>query len=56
VNNAVIRTVGERRTEDNLKSHVDLVEMLDIVNLEKGLSLFNYLLLTDICSLMAMYL
>ncbi|KAJ4807131.1 Serine--tRNA ligase [Rhynchospora pubera] len=35
-NNAVIRTVGERRLEDNLKSHVDLVEMLDIVNLEKG--------------------
>ncbi|KAJ1689203.1 hypothetical protein LUZ63_013358 [Rhynchospora breviuscula] len=35
-NNAVIRTVGERRLEDNLKNHVDLVEMLDIVNLEKG--------------------
>ncbi|KAJ3684545.1 hypothetical protein LUZ61_013709 [Rhynchospora tenuis] len=35
-NNAVIRTVGERRMEDNLKNHVDLVEMLDIVNLEKG--------------------
>jgi hypothetical protein len=39
----VIRTVGERRTEDNLKSHVDLVEMLDFVNLEKGLSIFNCL-------------
>ncbi|XP_078174123.1 serine--tRNA ligase-like isoform X2 [Carex rostrata] len=35
-NNAVIRTVGERRTEDNLKTHVDLVELLDFVNLEKG--------------------
>ncbi|XP_078152110.1 serine--tRNA ligase-like [Carex rostrata] len=35
-NNAVIRTVGERRMEDNLKSHVDLVELLDFVNLEKG--------------------
>ncbi|KAJ3688061.1 hypothetical protein LUZ61_017225 [Rhynchospora tenuis] len=35
-NNAVIRTVGERRMEDNLKNHVDLVEMLDIVNWEKG--------------------
>lgn len=35
-NNAVIRTVGERRTEDNLKSHVDLVYMLDFADLEKG--------------------
>ncbi|KAJ3687561.1 hypothetical protein LUZ61_016725 [Rhynchospora tenuis] len=35
-NNAVIRTVGERRMEDNLKNHADLVEMLDILNLEKG--------------------
>jgi seryl-tRNA synthetase len=34
-NNAVIRTVGERRMEDNLKSHVDLVELVDFVNLEK---------------------
>ncbi|KAJ3674711.1 hypothetical protein LUZ60_005327 [Juncus effusus] len=34
--NAVIRTVGVRRMEKGLKSHVDLVTLLDIVNLEKG--------------------
>ncbi|KAJ3674712.1 hypothetical protein LUZ60_005328 [Juncus effusus] len=34
--NAVIRTVGARRMVKGLKSHVDLVTLLDIVNLEKG--------------------
>ncbi|KAL6603480.1 hypothetical protein ACP70R_043841 [Stipagrostis hirtigluma subsp. patula] len=35
-NNAVVRTWGERRSEDNLKNHVDLCRMLGIVDLEKG--------------------
>ncbi|KAL6649407.1 hypothetical protein ACP70R_013631 [Stipagrostis hirtigluma subsp. patula] len=35
-NNAIVRTWGERRLEDNLKNHVDLCQMLDIVDLEKG--------------------
>lgn len=36
-NNAVIRTWGERRTEEKLKNHVDLVKLLDIVDLDKGM-------------------
>ncbi|XP_062210236.1 serine--tRNA ligase-like [Phragmites australis] len=35
-NNATVRTWGERRLEENLKNHVDLCRMLDIVALEKG--------------------
>ncbi|KQK03614.1 serine--tRNA ligase [Brachypodium distachyon] len=35
-NNAIVRTWGERRLEGNLKNHVDLCLMLDIVALEKG--------------------
>lgn len=35
-NNTVVRTFGERRQEEKLHNHVDLVEMLNIVNLEKG--------------------
>jgi hypothetical protein len=36
-NNAIVRTWGERRQEGNLKNHVDLCIMLDIVALEKGI-------------------
>jgi hypothetical protein len=36
-NNAIVRTWGERRQEGNLKNHVDLCLMLDIVALEKGI-------------------
>ncbi|KAK1652285.1 hypothetical protein QYE76_070090 [Lolium multiflorum] len=35
-NNAIVRTWGEKRQEGNLKNHVDLCLMLDIVALEKG--------------------
>jgi len=35
-NNAIVRTWGEKRLEENLKNHVDLCRMLDIVALEKG--------------------
>ncbi|KAK1263150.1 hypothetical protein QJS04_geneDACA009431 [Acorus gramineus] len=35
-NNAVVRTWGERRTEEGLKNHVELVELLGIANLSKG--------------------
>ncbi|TVU48068.1 hypothetical protein EJB05_07690, partial [Eragrostis curvula] len=35
-NNLIVRTWGERRLEENLKNHVDLCRMLDIVALEKG--------------------
>ncbi|KAL6521841.1 hypothetical protein OROGR_018410 [Orobanche gracilis] len=35
-NNAVVRAWGEKRTEPNLKNHVELVELLDIVDLKKG--------------------
>ncbi|BAD87663.1 putative seryl-tRNA synthetase [Oryza sativa Japonica Group] len=35
-NNLIVRTWGERRLEGNLKNHVDLCKMLDIVALEKG--------------------
>jgi len=38
-NNAIVRTWGEKRLEENLKNHVDLCRMLDIVALEKGISL-----------------
>ena len=34
----VVRTHGERREEADLYNHVDLVEMLDIVDLEHGTS------------------
>nr|ACG48959.1 hypothetical protein [Zea mays] len=36
-NNKIVRAFGEKRVEDNLKNHVDLCRMLDIVALEKGL-------------------
>ncbi|EPS69221.1 hypothetical protein M569_05545, partial [Genlisea aurea] len=35
-NNAVIRSWGEKRTELKLKNHVDLVELLDVVDTKKG--------------------
>ncbi|EEC74691.1 hypothetical protein OsI_10395 [Oryza sativa Indica Group] len=35
-NNLIVRTWGEKRMEGNLKNHVDLCKMLDIVALEKG--------------------
>lgn len=31
-----MKEVGERRVEEGLYSHVDLVQLLDIVNLEAG--------------------
>ncbi|KAK1404309.1 Serine--tRNA ligase [Heracleum sosnowskyi] len=34
--NVVIRSWGEKRSEQNLKNHVDLVELLGIADLEKG--------------------
>lgn len=34
--NVVVRTWGDRREEADLHNHVDLVEMLDIVDLDKG--------------------
>ncbi|KAM7273673.1 hypothetical protein ACFE04_028337 [Oxalis oulophora] len=34
--NAVVRTVGERRMEPKLKNHVELVELLGIADLKKG--------------------
>ncbi|KNA19955.1 hypothetical protein SOVF_056730 isoform A [Spinacia oleracea] len=34
--NAVIRTWGEKRTESKLKNHVELVELLGIVDTKKG--------------------
>ncbi|KAK4852278.1 hypothetical protein QYF36_022600 [Acer negundo] len=36
VNNAVIRTWGEKRVEPKLKNHVELVELLGIADLKKG--------------------
>ncbi|KAL3516104.1 hypothetical protein ACH5RR_023006 [Cinchona calisaya] len=35
-NNAIVRTWGEKRTETQLKNHVDLVELLSIADTEKG--------------------
>ncbi|KAJ6816582.1 putative serine--tRNA ligase [Iris pallida] len=35
-NNLVVRTVGERRQEEKLKNHVELVELLGIADLKKG--------------------
>nr|KAJ0213728.1 hypothetical protein LSAT_V11C400174290 [Lactuca sativa] len=35
-NNVVVRTWGEKRTEPKLKNHVELVELLGIADLEKG--------------------
>lgn len=35
-NNAVVRESGTPRQEEGLWSHVDLIQMLDIVNLEAG--------------------
>jgi hypothetical protein len=35
-NNAVVREVGTLRTGEKLYNHVDLVQLLDIVNLEAG--------------------
>ncbi|MQL95271.1 hypothetical protein Taro_027937 [Colocasia esculenta] len=36
VNNAVVRTWGDRRMEERLKNHVELVELLGIADLVKG--------------------
>ncbi|KAL3623308.1 hypothetical protein CASFOL_032124 [Castilleja foliolosa] len=35
-NNAIIRSWGEKRTEPNMKNHVELVELLGIADLKKG--------------------
>jgi seryl-tRNA synthetase len=35
-NNAVVREFGAPRQEEKLYNHVDLVQLLDIVNLEAG--------------------
>ncbi|WOK93106.1 serine--tRNA ligase [Canna indica] len=35
-NNAVIRAWGDKRMEGELRNHVDLVKLLDIVDLERG--------------------
>ena len=35
-NNAVVKTFGEPRQEQKLYNHVDLVQLLDFVDLEKG--------------------
>ncbi|GAB4815456.1 hypothetical protein N2152v2_002502 [Parachlorella kessleri] len=35
-NNAVVKTFGEPRQEEKLFNHVDLVQLLDFVDLEKG--------------------
>lgn len=40
-NNAVVREWGAKRTEDKLKSHVDLVELLGIADLKKGTHSFS---------------
>eukprot|EP00245_Coleochaete_scutata_P003266 TRINITY_DN14767_c0_g2_i4.p1 TRINITY_DN14767_c0_g2~~TRINITY_DN14767_c0_g2_i4.p1 ORF type:complete len:286 (-),score=82.76 TRINITY_DN14767_c0_g2_i4:1609-2466(-) len=37
-NNAVVRTWGEPRDEDKLYGHVDLVHMLEIADLERGVN------------------
>ncbi|BDA47415.1 Serine-tRNA ligase, cytoplasmic [Coccomyxa sp. Obi] len=36
IDNVVVKTYGQRREEDGLRNHVDLVQMLDIVDLEAG--------------------
>jgi seryl-tRNA synthetase len=36
-NNKVIRSWGEKRLEPKLKNHVDLVELLGIADLKKGI-------------------
>lgn len=36
VENVVVKTYGELRTEDGLRNHVDLVQLLGIVDLEAG--------------------
>jgi seryl-tRNA synthetase len=36
--NVIVRTYGEPREEDGLRNHVDLVQLLDIVDLEAGTS------------------
>jgi len=36
VDNVVVKTWGERREEDGLRNHVDLVLLLDLVDLEAG--------------------
>lgn len=35
-NNAVVREWGERRQEEKLYNHVDLVQLLDIVDMDAG--------------------
>lgn len=37
--NTVVRIWGDRREEADLFNHVDLVEMLDIVDLDKGVAI-----------------
>lgn len=37
--NTVVRTWGQPGEEADLHNHVDLVEMLDIVDLDKGVSI-----------------
>lgn len=35
-NNVVVKTFGKPRQEDGLFNHVDLIQLLDIVDMEKG--------------------
>lgn len=37
-NNAIIRQWGDKRTESGLKNHVELVKLLGIADLDKGIS------------------
>lgn len=41
-----MRTWGEKREEADLHNHVDLVEMLDIVDLDKGVAIAGIASLT----------
>ena len=44
----MIRTWGTPRTEEGLKNHVELVDMLGIADLEKGLPILCILLAIDV--------
>ena len=49
-NNAVVKTWGEPRTEEKLLNHVDLVEKLGIVDLEKGVQVAGKLRCFPTCT------
>lgn len=40
----MVRSFGEKRVEPKLKNHVDLVELLGIADIKKGLKFFIHLL------------